>query len=90
MDFEKIIDQYNDIHEAAYQYMRANPECLGRMQWLKPAIGTGDFQIAAGRESIVCYGNTYTTQTMSHESFEFQILYMDLKATLFPDLQKTV
>jgi hypothetical protein len=73
MDYEHVIDTYNDLRENCLKIARSKPEYLGEYGWLRYAILESDITLFLCPGFIECNGVCYTSQTMCHESFSFRI-----------------
>lgn len=73
LDYEKVIDGYNELRETCLVIAKLNTELMGSDAWLKFAITESDITLGFTQDGIVCYGSAYTTQTMSNEHFDFII-----------------
>ncbi|WNN94716.1 hypothetical protein SEA_PHREDRICK_152 [Streptomyces phage Phredrick] len=73
LDYEKVIDGYNDLRETCLVIAKLNDELMGPDRWLKFAIQDSDITLMFTERGIVCYGSAYTTQTMDNEHFSFMI-----------------
>ena len=72
MDYEEIVERYEKLREKCYRAMKNDVKTLGSDAWLYFAIKENELELfVLGSGSINCSGNTYTTQTMSTESFSF-------------------
>lgn len=80
MDYEEIIEGYNDLREKCLKLAKANNGALmGSDAWLQGAIMESDITLDYSDNGIHCNGSTYTTQTMCHEHFGFVIPFNVLK-----------
>jgi hypothetical protein len=78
MNLEEIIDGYNILRDRCLAIAKKSPALLGEYAWLRYAISDGDITLGFTEDGINCYGNTYTTQTMDHEWFDFLIPFSEL------------
>jgi hypothetical protein len=80
MNLEEMIDGYNDLREKCLRVGRKNnAELLADSAWLRYAIDEIDITLEYQNDGVYCYGCTYTTQTMSLESFGFLIPFSELE-----------
>ena len=80
MNYEEIIDGYNDLRDKCYALARKDGgKLMGSDKWLRSALCESDMTLSFTSGGIDCYGSTYTTQTMSHESFFFMIPFSELE-----------
>lgn len=75
MDYETIIESYNELRERCLIIAKLNDELMGSDAWLKFAIDDSDIKMYYSEQGIVCFGSCFTTQTMSNEHFNFTIPY---------------
>ncbi|UUG69454.1 hypothetical protein SEA_SHAM_143 [Streptomyces phage Sham] len=74
MDYEKIIDGYNELREKCLELAKANDGALmDSDRWLRGAIMESDITLDYSEQGIHCHGSTYTSQTMDNECFSFII-----------------
>jgi hypothetical protein len=73
MDYEKIIDGYNNLRETCLLIAKSNDELMGEYAWLRFAICDPDITLELAPDGVVCYGSAYTRQTMDNEHFSFTI-----------------
>lgn len=74
MNWDKIIEQYEAARTALYEAARANNNALmGDDAWLGAAMQPEEITFYTTEDGFNCWGMTYTTQTMSHEQFNFDI-----------------
>ncbi|QMP84229.1 hypothetical protein HUN41_00100 [Streptomyces phage Coruscant] len=80
MNYEEIIDGYNELLEKCYNLIKKDDgRLMGSDYWLRAAIMETDITLEFRNEGIYCYGNCYTTQTMDFESFGFLISLKEIK-----------
>jgi len=76
MNYEQIIDGYNELREKCLKLAKANNGALmDSGAWFKSAIIDSDVTLDYSESGIHGYGDAYTTQTMSTEYFSFVIPY---------------
>jgi len=76
MDYEQMIDGYNELREKCLELAKANNGALmDEGAWFKSAIMESDVTLDYSENGIHGHGNAYTTQTMGHEYFSFVIPY---------------
>lgn len=74
MNYEEIINGYNDLREKCLKLAKENPkEILDTGYWLRNAISESDITLYFYEDFVECSGSTYTNQTMDHEYFNFRI-----------------
>lgn len=74
MNYEEIIDGYNDLREKCLELAKVNSDDLmDNGAWFKTAIMESDVTLDYSEGGIHGHGNAYTTQTMSTEYFSFVI-----------------
>jgi hypothetical protein len=74
MNYEDMIDGYNDLRDKCLEIaLKNNAELMGEFAWLRFAITADDITLGFIHDEVVCYGSTYTNQTMAHEYFEFRL-----------------
>jgi len=74
MNYEEIIEGYNSLREICLKLAKQNNgRLMGADSWLQYAISEGDITLWFYENGIECSGYTYTSQTMSDESFSFRI-----------------
>lgn len=71
MNYEEMIDGYNELREQCLMIAKNNPEVFDEGAWLRNAIVDSDITLDYSSQGIHCRGNAYTTQTMSSEYFQF-------------------
>jgi hypothetical protein len=80
VNFEEIIEGYEKLRERCYEAGKyGNKNLLGDYYWLRFAIIESDISLEFRENGIRCYGNCYTTQTMSNEFFEFTVPFSELE-----------
>lgn len=80
MKYEEIIEGYEKLRERCYEIGKyGSKNILGDSYWLRSAIMESDMSLEFRENGIRCYGSCYTTQTMSHESFEFTVPFEELE-----------
>ncbi|QOI67518.1 hypothetical protein SEA_BEUFFERT_140 [Streptomyces phage Beuffert] len=74
MNYEEIIDGYNDLRERCLELAKADSDNLMiEGAWFKSAIMESDATLDYSESGIHGHGNAYTCQTMSTEYFSFVI-----------------
>lgn len=79
MDYQKIIDGYNELREECLMIAKNNPELFDEGAWFKTAIVDSDITLDYSDDGVHCRGYAYTTQTMSSQHFQFVIPFERLK-----------
>ena len=80
MNYEDIIEGYNELRERCLELAKANSDTLMHDgAWFKTAIMESDITLDYSESGIHGHGNAYTTQTMSTEYFSFVIPFDMLK-----------
>ena len=79
MNYEQIIDGYNELRENCLMIAKNNPELFDEGAWFKNAIIDSDITLHYSEEGVHCYGSAFTTKTMSSEHFQFMIPFERLK-----------
>ncbi|QNN99223.1 hypothetical protein SEA_FAUST_141 [Streptomyces phage Faust] len=74
MDYEKMIDGYNELRERCLELAKKNNgKLMGSDAWLCFAIMDTDITLYFYEDGIECSGMAYTSQTMCSEPFNFRI-----------------
>lgn len=74
MNYEEIIDGYNELREKCLKLAKQNRgRLMGADSWLQYAISESDITLWFYEDGIECSGHAYTSQTMSDEPFNFRI-----------------
>jgi hypothetical protein len=73
MNYEEIIEGYKNLRYKCYELAMNDDKLLGSDAWLKYAIQEDEINLWFYENRIECSGMTYTSQTMSSESFCFSI-----------------
>ena len=79
---QATIDRHNALREQCYNLARANGGALmGNSAWLRNALCEPDMTLEWTPEGIRCSGNTWTSQTVGLEWFEFVIPWSAIEVT---------
>ncbi|AXG66229.1 hypothetical protein SEA_ANNADREAMY_134 [Streptomyces phage Annadreamy] len=74
MNYEEIIDGYNELRERCLELAKANNGALmDNGAWFMTAIMESDITLDYSEGGIHGWGNAYTTQTLTTEYFSFVI-----------------
>lgn len=74
MNYEEIIDGYNELREKCLKLAKKDSgKLMGGDSWLQHAIIESDITLWFYGDGIECSGSAYTSQTMSSEPFNFRI-----------------
>lgn len=74
-----FIDKYNELRDTIDKMTRQDPSIMGKDAWLVHAMMESDMTLSEAGDDIGVRGTAYTTQTMGHEWFEFQIPKRDIE-----------
>jgi hypothetical protein len=74
MNYEEIIEGYNSLRETCFKLAKQNNgRLMGADSWLQYVLDERDMTLWFYEDGVECTGMTYTSQTMSDESFCFRI-----------------
>lgn len=74
MNYEEIIDGYNDLREKCVRLAKANNCALMDVgAWFGSVVMDSDVTLDYSDQGIHGHGNAYTNQTMTTEYFSFVI-----------------
>lgn len=80
MEYERLIEGYEILQRKCYKAaMKDNGRLMGEDAWLRHALQEFEIRMMFTPGGINCYGSTYTTQTVSEESFSFVIPMSELE-----------
>lgn len=74
MNWEMICDTHDEARTALHKAARADNGALMRdYSWLRYALQEDDFRFYPTKDGFHVHGVTFTCQTQSNESFDFDI-----------------